>query len=424
MALLESLEEGLSPGQNEEVGCYMNMVDIVTSEMHLLHGVNRVTEKLIMGHQQFYEEGICLRRIISNDGVENCVGYKSKLGAMDNLDIYRKKRKAIERLKKLPLYSSKVIQGAVLLYNYIQNRRVVKYFHKEQEMPELIIFQDPITAIYFLRHSKYTGKSVFITHAASDPLEQVLLNRPAIKGTYIERKLRRDLAFLYHSVNNVITICNSSRVYLKKKYGLDCPCIINGIEDFYNSGHEKYSQKDKKIHFVITASVQYRKGQDIAVAAFSHLSEDERKWVKLHIVGGGKQLPEFKHRVEEMGLGSTIVFHGSMKEVYDLLLCMDVFIFPSRADTVPMAIIEAMCAGLPVFTTGVGDIPYMVEGCGELFEPTVESLHDVTKNIINGKYDLRYMGVRSRERYQKLFSLPEMIQKYSDVIYGVLNRRI
>ena len=59
----------------------MKIVDIITSDMHQLHGANKVTEKLILGREYFKENGFLLRYVISQDGIINCADYsESQLG--------------------------------------------------------------------------------------------------------------------------------------------------------------------------------------------------------------------------------------------------------------------------------------------------------------------------------------------------------
>ena len=50
----------------------MKIIDIITSDMHQLHGANKVTEKLIMGQKYFKENGFYLRYVFSQDGIIEC----------------------------------------------------------------------------------------------------------------------------------------------------------------------------------------------------------------------------------------------------------------------------------------------------------------------------------------------------------------
>jgi glycosyltransferase involved in cell wall biosynthesis len=57
------------------------------------------------------------------------------------------------------------------------------------------------------------------------------------------------------------------------------------------------------------------------------------------------------------GLGARFRFLGQMDDIPALLAASDVFVLPSRFEGTPIAIMEALCVGLPVIATAVGGIP-------------------------------------------------------------------
>ena len=208
---------------------------------------------------------------------------------------------------------------------------------------------------------------------------------------------------------------------MKDVYGKICPCIINGIEDMIIIAKRKYSDNDSKIHIAIVASIQYRKGQDIAVEALSKLPDDKKKKLIIHIIGGGEGSGRLTEQVKNLDLIDNVILHGPILDVENYLPMMDAFLLPSRADTVPIAIIEAMRAGLPIFATDVGEIPEMISGCGEVIEATVESVQDLYSRIVEERFDLVKLGENSREKYLTEFQLKSMINKYSNVVNEILS---
>ena len=61
-------------------------------------------------------------------------------------------------------------------------------------------------------------------------------------------------------------------------------------------------------------------------------------------------------------LGDRVIFTDftSLKELRALYQSATLFVFPTRADTLPLVILEAMASRLPVVSTTVGGIPYQV----------------------------------------------------------------
>jgi glycosyltransferase involved in cell wall biosynthesis len=83
---------------------------------------------------------------------------------------------------------------------------------------------------------------------------------------------------------------------------------------------------------------------------------------RLIVIGGGDQEAKLRALVREEGIEGVefrgAVPHGEAAEWFDRA---DVFVNSSREDNMPLSIVEAFSAGLPVVTTGAGGIPYIVE---------------------------------------------------------------
>jgi len=74
-------------------------------------------------------------------------------------------------------------------------------------------------------------------------------------------------------------------------------------------------------------------------------------------------LERTKQKCKEMGLEKRVKFMGKMdkKAWHELSRDYDIFINTTNADNTPVSLMEAMALGLPIVTTNVGGIPYLVE---------------------------------------------------------------
>ena len=395
----------------------MKTVDIITADMHQLHGANKVTENLIFGRDYFRADGFVLRYVISQDGIFRCDQYtQSRLGRQLGTKQYRVRRALTEALKKLPFYQTELVQRQILFRGIRANRKVCRLAEKIKKKPDIIIYPDMFTAMYYLKNTGDPAKSLLISHADTDPLEQLLLGRPALKGTKTETVLRTGLKRLFTHADAVVSICRSSRAYMKHTYGVTCACILNGIGDTACGDCQKYSVKDHNVHIAIVASVQYRKGQDLALDALALAPASVRNSVMLHIFGGGGGLEKLRKQCRKLGLDQNVIFYGPVLHVEQHLPHMDAFMLPSRADTVPVAMIEAMRAGLPVFVTRVGETESMAAGCGDFIEPAAESVAACYQKLVRREYDLERLGRNARKRFLEEFQLSAMIRKYTDVM--------
>ena len=68
---------------------------------------------------------------------------------------------------------------------------------------------------------------------------------------------------------------------------------------------------------------------------------------KLLLVGGGDLQHTVQSQVISLGIQDHVIFTGIRSDVCDLLQAMDVFLFPSLYEGLPVSIIEAQAAGLP-----------------------------------------------------------------------------
>jgi glycosyltransferase involved in cell wall biosynthesis len=83
----------------------------------------------------------------------------------------------------------------------------------------------------------------------------------------------------------------------------------------------------------------------------------------LTIAGTGPDEPRLRALAAELGLAEAVHFAGWLDRdgMAALYRSADVSLNPSRADNMPNSILEAMASGVPVVSTNVGGIPFMVE---------------------------------------------------------------
>ena len=88
------------------------------------------------------------------------------------------------------------------------------------------------------------------------------------------------------------------------------------------------------------------KNQAFAIRAFQMLLEKDPD-ARLLLVGEGATKPELESLVSSLELADRVIFTGLRTDVDRLLQAMDVFIFPSIYEGLPVTLVEAQCSGLP-----------------------------------------------------------------------------
>jgi glycosyltransferase involved in cell wall biosynthesis len=115
-----------------------------------------------------------------------------------------------------------------------------------------------------------------------------------------------------------------------------------------------------------------------------------------------------------------VCFAGYQRHPEACLRLMDVFALTSRSEGMPVAMLEAWAAGIPVVASRVGGIPELVrEGHnGLLFDfPDVPALANALEKLIKEPGLARTLGGAGREEVRARFSVGETAGNY-DRLYG------
>lgn len=139
-------------------------------------------------------------------------------------------------------------------------------------------------------------------------------------------------------------------------------------------------------------------------------------------VGTGPLEKQMMDAVRRQGLDRHIMFLGERDDVPDLMAAADVFALPSRFEGLPLAVLEAMAAGLPVVATRVcGTAEAVRHGLtGLLVEPgRPAALATALVEVLTKPEWAAQLGERGRVRVRRYFSVDRMARQtlalYDDV---------
>lgn len=134
--------------------------------------------------------------------------------------------------------------------------------------------------------------------------------------------------------------------------------------------------------------------------------------IHLLLVGTGSMLNAVKETVRRFGLENNVTFLGVRNDVNQLLQAMDVFVFPSTFEGLPVSVIEAQASGLPCVLSDVIDKEVKITdnvSFLNLKEPIQHWLDEVLKLKTFIRDDvqnqIRNAGYSIDENVQKLCSL-------------------
>ena len=144
------------------------------------------------------------------------------------------------------------------------------------------------------------------------------------------------------------------------------------------------------------------------------------RFPNLHIlfVGDGELRDELVALAAERGIRDHIHFLGLRQDVPELLAASDCFVLPSLWEGLPMALIEAMAAGLPVIATSVsGSREVVVDGeSGLLIPPADVAALEQAMNRLLADPDLAAsLGQAARQRVDRHYGARKQAQEHLDL---------
>jgi glycosyltransferase involved in cell wall biosynthesis len=141
--------------------------------------------------------------------------------------------------------------------------------------------------------------------------------------------------------------------------------------------------------------------------------------------GTGPLEESVRRSIHERGLAQHVVLLGQRDDVPDLMAAADIFVLPSRFEGLPLAVLEAMAAGLPVVATRVCGMTEAVQDgvTGLLVQPRDPAVLAATIGELLAKPQLAaQMGKRGRARAQQAFSLNRMAREILALYHEMLTR--
>ena len=161
-----------------------------------------------------------------------------------------------------------------------------------------------------------------------------------------------------------------------------------------------------------------QKGLDVGLQALAGLKGLEWEW---NIAGDGPQMGALRTQAAALGLEGRVHFLGWQSRA-ELLKWYDrssLFLFPSRHEGMPNAVLEAMACGLPVVATRIAGNEELVldgeTGCLVQSEDA-DGLKTALQGLLTDPSRREQMGRASRRRVQEEYSWDNTARQYEDML--------
>lgn len=225
-------------------------------------------------------------------------------------------------------------------FSRVYRKELADFFDKHSEYQIVHVHQDCLSSIILKEANKH-GVPVRVAHSHSSNQDKNL--KYLIKLFYrlfIPKYATNLLACGYEAgnwmfrganfqvLNNAIdaqtySFCLEKREKIRKEFGIEKNSMVIG-------------------HVGRFSPV---KNHDYLIDVFNMICK--KKDAILLLVGDGELRSQMEQKVKQLNLKNRVIFTGIRSDVTDLLQAMDVFVFPSYYEGLPVTLIEAQASGLP-----------------------------------------------------------------------------
>lgn len=134
------------------------------------------------------------------------------------------------------------------------------------------------------------------------------------------------------------------------------PVVYNGVDC---RRYDRPHVPSDTVNLVTVGTIYKVKNHPFLIHCFSRLHQAHPE-ARLTIVGNGAWRGRLQQQIDELGLTDAVTITGTVGNVEDYLAAADLYVASSLFEGLPLSILEAMAAGLPVVSTKVGGVPDIV----------------------------------------------------------------
>ena len=168
------------------------------------------------------------------------------------------------------------------------------------------------------------------------------------------------------------------------------------------------------------------KAHEVFLAAAARVRE-ARPDVRFLVVGDGERRADLEARALALGLGASVRFLGWRADLDRLYADLDVVALTSRNEGSPVALIEAMAAGVPVVSTDVGGVADVVQHGVSGWLAPMDDAEAVARHVLAVLADpvaARAMGQQGRARVAATYDAGRLVRDIEELYTSLVHQKL
>ncbi len=207
--------------------------------------------------------------------------------------------------------------------------------------------------------------------------------------------------------------------------------IQNGIDPLRFDGMQRVEVRREMgvgaddLFLLSIGRLVYQKAHEVLISAMLIVLK-EYPTVKLGICGDGVLREILEDQIKSHQLEGAVRLWGRQDNVAKFLAAADIFVLPSRWEGLPIAVLEAMSAGLPIIATKVEGVDEVIDEGVHGFLVPVEDADALAQAILQLLRDPQLrarMGAAVKQRVNDMYSLDRMGEQYLALMLKLLESK-
>jgi len=232
--------------------------------------------------------------------------------------------------------------------------------HLRQDRPDVLHTHNHLVHHYGVAAGIMAGVPVIVNTRHRG--EQRLVNTPDGSALTTESTGKKS-DLLYRSTlpwtDSVVMISEATRQFFVRYRGIPARktrVILNGAHlDRFFAAPARPGAALPRVRFGIAARLMPEKDHFALLRAFTSVLAAIPQ-AQLRIAGEGPMRGRLEERARELNLGESVTFLGPLTDMPRFLSELDIFVLSSLIEGMPISILEAMAAGLPIVSTRAGGV--------------------------------------------------------------------
>lgn len=179
---------------------------------------------------------------------------------------------------------------------------------------------------------------------------------------------------------------------------------------------------------IMVAALRPEKAHEAFLEAARSLSNSIEN-IRFLIVGGGPREEDLRKLAARLSIQDRVLFLGRRSDIPVLLHLADVLVLPSHSvvETLPLVVLEAMAAGLPVVASSVGSVPEVVRDgeTGILIPPAdSQALATAVTRLLNHRSLARELAANAKRLVATRYTDVRMVDGYVELFERLARKNL